>query len=63
MAATVLVVEDEVKIRDLLRSYFEREGYSVLSTSSGAAAIEMARAAAPNLVVLRPNGSSRRLLK
>jgi DNA-binding response OmpR family regulator len=52
MAATVLVVEDEGKIRDLLRSYFEREGYSVLSTSSGAEAIEMTRNAAPDLVVL-----------
>jgi DNA-binding response OmpR family regulator len=52
MTATVLVVEDEVKIRELLRSYLEREGFSVLSTGSGAEAIEMARNAAPDLVVL-----------
>ena len=32
MTTTVLVVEDETKLRDLLRSYFEREGMVVLST-------------------------------
>jgi DNA-binding response OmpR family regulator len=52
MAATVLVVEDEVKIRDLLRSYLEREGFVVLSTGSGAEAIELARSSRPDLVVL-----------
>ena len=50
--ATVLVVEDEGKIRDLLRSYLEREGFAVLSTPSGAEAITLARDAHPDLVVL-----------
>jgi DNA-binding response OmpR family regulator len=50
--ATVLVVEDEVKIRDLLRSYLERAGYEVLSTGSGAEAITLAARAGPDLVVL-----------
>lgn len=52
MATTLLVVEDEPKIRDLLRSYFEREGFAVLSTGSGAEAIELARSSRPDLVVL-----------
>ncbi|HWS47353.1 MAG TPA: response regulator transcription factor [Acidimicrobiia bacterium] len=52
MATTVLVVEDEVKIRELLRSYLEREGFAVLSTGSGAEAIELARSAQPDLLVL-----------
>ena len=52
MAATVLVVEDERKLRDLVRSYLERAGFTVLSTGSGAEAITMAAAAAPDLVVL-----------
>src|SRR6476646_7482192 len=52
MAATVLVVEDETKIRDLLRSYLEREQFAVLSTGSGAEAITMARDAHPDLVIL-----------
>jgi len=49
---TVLVVEDERKIRDLVRGYLEREGMSVLTTESGAEAIEMARRSEPNLVIL-----------
>jgi DNA-binding response OmpR family regulator len=52
MAATVLVVEDERKLRDLIRSYLERAGFTVLSTGSGAEAITMAAEAAPDLVVL-----------
>jgi DNA-binding response OmpR family regulator len=52
MAATVLVVEDELKIRELLRSYLEREGFEVLSTGSGAEAIALARSATPDLIVL-----------
>ena len=52
MTATVLVVEDERKLRDFIRSYLERAGFTVLSTGSGAEAITMARAAEPDLVVL-----------
>jgi two-component system response regulator RegX3 len=52
MAATVLVVEDERKLRDFIRSYLERAGFTVLSTGSGAEAITMAADAAPDLVVL-----------
>ena len=52
MAATVLVVEDERKLRDFIRSYLERAGFAVLSTGSGAEAIDMATASAPDLVVL-----------
>ncbi len=49
---TVLVVEDERKLRELLRGYFERAGMSVLTTGSGAEAIEMARTSELSLVVL-----------
>src|SRR6266566_887929 len=52
MAATVLVVEDERKLRDLVRSYLERAGFTVLSTDSGAEAIIMALTSAPDLVIL-----------
>ena len=50
--ATVLVVEDERKLRDFVRSYLERAGFIVLSTGSGAEAISMAADGAPDLVVL-----------
>src|ERR1700727_290359 len=52
MAATVLVVEDERKLRELVRSYLERAGFAVLSTESGAEAITLAATAAPDLVIL-----------
>jgi DNA-binding response OmpR family regulator len=45
-------VEDERKLRDFVRSYLERAGFTVLSTGSGAEAIEMATAASPDLVIL-----------
>ncbi len=52
MAPLVLVVEDEQKIRDLVRRYLEREGHRVLTTGSGAEAITMSADARPDLVVL-----------
>jgi DNA-binding response OmpR family regulator len=52
MVQTLLVVEDEAKIRDLLRSYLEREGFSVMTTDSGADAISLAAQTAPDLIIL-----------
>ncbi len=52
MTATVLLVEDERKLRELVRSYLERAGFSVLSTDSGAEAISVAETASPDLIVL-----------
>ncbi|MST34639.1 response regulator [Acidimicrobiaceae bacterium USS-CC1] len=52
MASTVLLVEDEYKLRELVRSYLEHEGLVVLSTGSGAEAISFAERAAVSLVVL-----------
>jgi len=52
MKQSVLVVEDEVKIRQLLRSLLERDGLEVVSTGSGAEAIELARTTHPDLVLL-----------
>ena len=50
--ATILVVDDERKIRDLVRSYLELEGYSVLVADSGERALESASRSDPDLVVL-----------
>jgi|SRR5215469_13362743 len=52
MAATILLVEDERKLRDLVRSYLERAGFTVLSTSSGAEALSLAASTSPDLLVL-----------
>jgi DNA-binding response OmpR family regulator len=42
VAAVILVVEDERKIRELVRAYLEREGHEVLTTGSGAEALTIA---------------------
>jgi DNA-binding response OmpR family regulator len=52
MTATVLVVEDERKIRELLRGMLEQAGLVVVSTGSGAEAISLAERVHPDLVVL-----------
>jgi DNA-binding response OmpR family regulator len=52
MAATILLVEDERKLRDLVRSYLERAGFTVLSTASGAEALNLAASASPDLLVI-----------
>jgi DNA-binding response OmpR family regulator len=52
MAATVLLVEDERKLRDLVRSYLERAGFMVLSTGSGAEALSLAASGSPDLLIL-----------
>ena len=52
MAQTVMVVEDEYKLRELLRSYLEREGLEVFSTSSGAEALSFAARSPVDLVIL-----------
>jgi DNA-binding response OmpR family regulator len=49
---TVLVVEDERDIREVLRRYLERAGMAVLSASTGAEALRLADAARPDLVLL-----------
>jgi DNA-binding response OmpR family regulator len=50
--AVVLVVDDEVRIRDLVRRYLEHEGHQVLTAGSGAEALESARRTALDLIVL-----------
>ncbi len=49
---TILVVDDERKIVDLVRLYLEREGYRVLAAHDGKAALEQARQEKPALIVL-----------
>jgi DNA-binding response OmpR family regulator len=52
MVATILLVEDERKLRDLVRSYLERAGFTVLTTASGAEALSLASSASPDLLIL-----------
>lgn len=50
--ATVLVVDDEPKIRNTVRAFLEQERYGVLVASTGQEAIEVAGRLHPDLVVL-----------
>lgn len=52
MARTVLLVEDDVKMANLLRLYLEREGYGVVAAYDGLAALEAAERTHPSLVIL-----------
>ncbi|MEU8403632.1 response regulator transcription factor [Nonomuraea sp. NPDC048892] len=52
MAGTVLVVEDEKAIRELLRRYLERAGHGVFTTGSGAEALRLLEAGGVDLIVL-----------
>ncbi|MFC8532810.1 response regulator transcription factor [Streptomyces sp. NPDC057249] len=52
MSARILVAEDDVKQSRLIRIYLEREGHAVQVVADGRAALERARSARPDLIVL-----------
>ena len=52
MAKTVLIVEDDHNIADLLRLYLEKEGYKVVIAPDGLKGVEEFRACQPSLVLL-----------
>ena len=49
---TILVVDDEPHIVELLRLYLEREGYAVVTATDGPTAVDLHRRTGPDLVVL-----------
>ncbi len=52
MAVSVLIVEDERNIAELLQMYLEKEGYAVTMAFDGAQGLEKFRAISPDLVLL-----------
>jgi len=50
--ATVLVVDDEQNLVDLVHDYLVREGFVVLTASDGPSALDLMRTTQPDLVVL-----------
>ena len=52
MAATILVVEDEEPILNLVVAYLQAEGFAVRTARDGMQALAEARSARPDLVVL-----------
>jgi DNA-binding response OmpR family regulator len=49
---TILVVDDERRLRDMIRVYLEQEGYRVLEAANGREALFVARQEHPDLVIL-----------
>ena len=52
MAISVLVVEDDINISQLLQLYLEKEGYAVTTAADGGQGLEKFRAIHPDLVLL-----------
>jgi DNA-binding response OmpR family regulator/DNA-binding CsgD family transcriptional regulator len=49
---TILVVEDEPDIRDLIRLNLELEGFAVVTAADGDAGLDAARESTPDLIIL-----------
>lgn len=52
MSKKILVVDDEEKIRELIKNYLEKEGFEVLQAADGVEALESITKDKPNLIVL-----------
>lgn len=52
MAQTILVVDDEAKLRQMIRVYLEQENYRVVEAANGRDAIFVARESKPDLIIL-----------
>ncbi|PMP86985.1 MAG: DNA-binding response regulator, partial [Roseiflexus castenholzii] len=52
MARTLLIVEDEDRLRNLLRGYLEREGFRIVQARDGVQALSLARSEQPDLIIL-----------
>ena len=64
MPKKILIVEDEANIRELLRLYLEREGYTVIEAENGVEGIKQWKSEKPDMLlldVMMPDRKSTRL--
>jgi len=52
MSRTILVVDDEKRLRDMLQAYLTQEGFRVVTAADGQEALFVARREKPDLIVL-----------
>lgn len=52
MIQTILIVDDETKLRQMIRVYLEQEGYRVVEAANGREAMYVARYEKPDLIIL-----------
>jgi DNA-binding response OmpR family regulator len=57
-ARRALVVDDEVELGRLVGDYLSREGFAVDVVRTGAEALDLARATAPDVVVLQATAAT-----
>ena len=50
--ARILIVDDDLGIRELLDEILETEGYEILQAANGVQALELARAEQPDLILM-----------
>jgi DNA-binding NtrC family response regulator len=55
MNATIVVVDSEPVVRDIIKKILEREGYRVMPTEDPRAAMEIIKIAHPSLVITNVN--------
>ncbi|MDQ7027791.1 MAG: response regulator, partial [Anaerolineae bacterium] len=48
----ILVVDDELTVRRIIRQYMEKEGYEVLEADNGGQALQLLHQEEPNLMIL-----------
>ena len=48
----ILVVEDELKIRNVISMYLKKEGFSVIETGNGLEALSLTEKEKPDLIIL-----------
>ncbi|HLZ08030.1 MAG TPA: response regulator [Chloroflexota bacterium] len=52
LGTRILVVDDELKIAQIVTVYLQRDGYQVLRAADGREALALARTASPSLIIL-----------
>lgn len=52
MAQSILIVEDELPLRQALKMKLEKEGYKVIEGTNGEEGLELAKTQRPNLILL-----------
>ena len=60
---TVLIVEDEARLAEILEDYLRRDGFKTERAKDGRRALELWRAATPDLVLLDFDAPSHRRLR
>ena len=50
--AKILVIEDELKIIQIIEAYLKKEGHQVFSATDGIGGLEQAKQLSPDLIIL-----------